>query len=136
MCDFRHRALRHHAQGVFEAERVFGTAIVNSDGKHVPTRILGEQHVWEDCGRIPTLADWLRAIKGEKWMLARSTAQSDRVTDEPAWRHNAPVQELQPVGVSSGRENLPQGDPRHGTDTASGYAAPAAPGDRLLTLRR
>ena len=33
MCDFRHRALRHHAQGVFEAERVFGTATVNSDGK-------------------------------------------------------------------------------------------------------
>ena len=80
MCDFRHRALRHHSQGIFECERVFGTAIVNSDGRHVPTRILGEQHVSEDLGRIPTLADWLRAIKGEKWMLVRSAAQ--RVTDE------------------------------------------------------
>jgi hypothetical protein len=23
--DFRHRALRHHAQGIFEAQRVFGS---------------------------------------------------------------------------------------------------------------
>jgi hypothetical protein len=30
-CDFRHRALRHHAQGVFEAERVFGMAVRNSE---------------------------------------------------------------------------------------------------------
>lgn len=30
-CDFRHRALRHHAEGIFECERVFGTTITNSD---------------------------------------------------------------------------------------------------------
>jgi hypothetical protein len=82
ICDFRHRALRHHAQGVFECERVFGAIIVNSDGKHVPTRILGEQHVWEDLGRIPTITDWLRGIRGERWMFARSAARSDHVTDE------------------------------------------------------
>lgn len=69
LSDFRHRALRHHAQGIFEAERVFGPTITNSLGKPIPTRILGEQHVREDCGRIPTLADWLGAIKGETWMF-------------------------------------------------------------------
>ncbi len=68
MCDYRHRALRHHAQGIFECERIFGTTVVNSDGKHVPTRLIGEQHVKEDCGFVPTLSDWLRAIKGEDWM--------------------------------------------------------------------
>ena len=31
--DFRHRALRHHAEGIFLAEKLFGVAIVNSDGK-------------------------------------------------------------------------------------------------------
>lgn len=66
--DFRHRALRHHAQGIFEAERVFGPTIPNSDGKLVPTRILGEQHVREDCGRIPNLADWFACIKPQPWM--------------------------------------------------------------------
>lgn len=69
-CDFRHRALRHHAQGIYEAERVFGTYIVNSDGKEVPVRLIGEQHVKEDLGFIPTLADWLRWIRPQKWMLA------------------------------------------------------------------
>jgi hypothetical protein len=68
MCDFRHRALRHHAQGIFEAEREFGPTITNSDGKRIPTRILAEQHVREDLGRIPTLADWLKCIKAEPWM--------------------------------------------------------------------
>lgn len=67
--DFRHRALRHHAQGCFEAERVFGPSVMNSDGKAVPTRYVAEQHIKEDCGgRIPTVADWFRNIKPETWM--------------------------------------------------------------------
>ena len=60
--DFRHRALRHHAEGIFLAEKLFGVAIVNSDGKQVPVRYLGEQHVREDLGRIPTAQDWLLQI--------------------------------------------------------------------------
>lgn len=68
LADFRHRALRHHAQGIFEAERVFGVTILNCDSKEVPVRLIAEQHVMEDCGRIPTLADWFRCIKPEPWM--------------------------------------------------------------------
>jgi len=67
--DFRHRALRHHSQGIFEAERVFGHSIKNSDGKEVMVRYIGEQHVKEDCGgRVPTVADWFRNIQPEAWM--------------------------------------------------------------------
>lgn len=67
--DFRHRALRHHSQGIFECERVFGLEIVNSDGRRVPVRYVAEQHIKEDCGgRIPTVADWFRNIKIESWM--------------------------------------------------------------------
>ena len=29
--DFRHRALRHHAEGIFLCERIFGVAITNSE---------------------------------------------------------------------------------------------------------
>jgi hypothetical protein len=66
---FRHRALRHHTQGIFEAERVFGLTITNSDGKEVPVRFIGEQHVKEDfSGKIPTVQDWLRGIPYEPWM--------------------------------------------------------------------
>lgn len=64
-----HRALRHHSQGVFEAERVFGRSIVNAAGRRVPVRFIGEQHVREDCRRIPSLSDWLRNIPLEPWMV-------------------------------------------------------------------
>ena len=68
-CDARHRALRHHSQGIFEAERVFGSFIVNSDGKKVPVRYIGEQHVKEDCGgRIPSIQDWFKEIPMKDWM--------------------------------------------------------------------
>lgn len=68
--DFRHRALRHHAHGIFECERVFGHTITNSNGREIPVRWIGEQHVIEDHGRIPTLQDWLSAIRPEPWMNA------------------------------------------------------------------
>ena len=72
-CDFRHRALRHHAEGIFECERVFGPTVTNSEGKPVPVRYIGEQHVMEDCGgRIPSLADWLSKITPEPWMARAS----------------------------------------------------------------
>jgi len=38
--------------------------------KRIPVRWIGEQHVQEDCGRIPTVADWLRCIVPERWMNA------------------------------------------------------------------
>ena len=48
--DFRHRALRHHAEGIFLCERIFGVAITNSEGKQVPVRYIGEQHVKRRSG--------------------------------------------------------------------------------------
>jgi len=68
--DFRHRALRHHSEGIFMAEHFFGVTITISDGKKVPVRALGEQHVKEDLGWIPTAADWLKMIKPDRWMGA------------------------------------------------------------------
>jgi hypothetical protein len=69
---FLHRALRHHAEGIFWAEEKFGKVITNSDGKIVPVRYVGELHTLEDCGKIPTLNDWLSRIQPAGWM-ARAT---------------------------------------------------------------
>lgn len=66
--DPRHRALRHHTQGIFECERVFGHAIRISTGRMIPVRWIGEQHVKEDCGFIPTMQDWFGNIKMQRWM--------------------------------------------------------------------
>jgi len=71
LADFRHRALRHHAEGIFLCEQIFGVSITNSDGKEIPVRYIGEQHVKEDLGRIPTVQDWLTQIKPERWMYGQ-----------------------------------------------------------------
>lgn len=68
MGDFRHRALRHHAHGIFECERVFNNTIRLYDGRVVPVRWIAEQHVREDCGCLPTLQDWLIHIAPQPWM--------------------------------------------------------------------
>lgn len=69
LADPRHRALRHHAEGIFMLECVFGATIVNADGRIVPVRLIGEQHVREDLGSIPSFADWARLIAPQTWML-------------------------------------------------------------------
>jgi uncharacterized protein DUF6915 len=69
--DFRHRALRHHSEGIFLAERIFGVAVRNSNGREVPVRYIGEQHVKEDLGHIPTVQDWLTQIRPERWMYGQ-----------------------------------------------------------------
>ncbi len=83
IADFRHRALRHHAEGCFAAEALFGTTITNSAGRHVPVRLIAEQHIVEDLGRIPSFADWVRYIKPEPWMGRLGTRLGDQPT-EPA----------------------------------------------------
>lgn len=68
--DNRHRALRHHAEGIFLCERIFGVVIKNSDGKMVSVRDIGEQHVLEDFGNkfIPTAQDYIQLMSFEDWM--------------------------------------------------------------------
>ena len=77
IADFRHRALRHHAEGCFAAQAVFGTTITNSAGRSVPVRLIAEQHIVEDLGRIPSFADWVRCIRPEPWMGRTGTLATD-----------------------------------------------------------
>jgi hypothetical protein len=60
-----------NAEGIFLAERLFGIAIVNSDGKRLPVRYVEEQHVREDLGRIPAAQDWLLQIRPQRWMCGQ-----------------------------------------------------------------
>lgn len=76
--DFRHRALRHHSEGIFLCERIFGLAISNSEGAPVPVRYIGAQHVREDLGRVPTAQDWLSQIRPQRWMYGQ------RLEDDPS----------------------------------------------------
>jgi len=66
--DPRHRALRHHAEGIFMCEKIFGPTLKLSNGLEIPTRWVGEQHVIEDLGRIPSMQDWFENITPQQWM--------------------------------------------------------------------
>jgi hypothetical protein len=56
-------------------EKIFGTTITLSIGRVIPTKWVGEQHEREDLGRIPSFADWVRAIRPEPWMGRATTLQ-------------------------------------------------------------
>ena len=42
IADFRHRALRHHAQGIWQSETILGPTLTLSTGRIIPTRWVGE----------------------------------------------------------------------------------------------
>lgn len=67
-----HRMFRHHSEGIFEMEKIFGSSFTNSDNKIVYIRYIGEQHVREDCnGYIPSAKEWIDGIKAStrpEWM--------------------------------------------------------------------
>ena len=51
-----------------DGEAIFGTMITLSTGRIIPTRWIGEQHVREDLGFIPSFADWANALRPKRWM--------------------------------------------------------------------
>lgn len=66
---FKHRAILHNSFGMLLAEQVFGDAITNSEGKLVEVRQIAYDHIFEDCGFVPTLDDWLQHLHAQPWMM-------------------------------------------------------------------
>lgn len=79
LADVRHRAILHSSFGIFILERVFGEYITNSDGKNVCVRDLGEEHVVEDLGTIPSMEKWLRNLPLEDWMFSATKQKVKKV---------------------------------------------------------
>jgi hypothetical protein len=63
LAHFTHRSINHHREGVREAVRLFGPAIVNADAAAVSVETLALQHLAEDMSIIPSAADWLRHLR-------------------------------------------------------------------------
>lgn len=61
--DATHRNVLHNAFGIFVCEQVFGVYLTLKTGKQVSVRDIGEQHVLDDLGFIPTLQDCMKGIK-------------------------------------------------------------------------
>lgn len=79
--DARHRSMRHHTEGIGWCIEKFGRYIkvVGPDGayRNISTRMIAEQHLIEDLGFLPTMADWLKCMKLESWMIKRAMARPD-----------------------------------------------------------
>ena len=78
LADMRHRAVLHNSFGIYLCEQVFGTYIVNSDGHKVQVRDIGEQHVLDDLGTIPSLKDFLQHMSMVEWFGGQRT-KKDKV---------------------------------------------------------
>ena len=72
MPDFRHRALAHHSEGISDTVAHFGDTITISTGAKIPVKAICERHIIEDLGQIPTLSDWLRQMRPQRWMSPSS----------------------------------------------------------------
>lgn len=79
--DVRHRAILHSTLGIYLCEQVYGPFITNSAGKEVSVRDLGEQHVLEDLGRIPTVGDYLQNMVLQPWMGGPSKKKQSEIVD-------------------------------------------------------
>ncbi len=79
IADMRHRAVLHNSFGIYLCEQVFGTNIRNSEGKLVSVRDVGEDHVLEDLGRIPSLAECLQTMPIEKMEVLGTRKQTRHI---------------------------------------------------------
>lgn len=68
--DMRHRAILHNAFGIFLCSQVFGEVRVNSAGREYSVRDIGEDHVIDDLGTIPTIHEVINCIdtKHLRWL--------------------------------------------------------------------
>ena len=107
--DARHRAILHSSFGIYLAQQVFGEVIIRkSDGKPVPTRMLGEQHILEDMGFIPTVQDWMKEMKLKSWMMRGARALSKELENAENSKESNPVGTLCEAHGTEG-ENVPMG---------------------------
>jgi hypothetical protein len=75
------------------AETIFRSTITLTTGRVIPVRWIGEQHVREDLGFIPSFADWIKAIRPEPWMgraLKLEGWASQPVSCDPADSNSQP----------------------------------------------
>jgi hypothetical protein len=81
IADMRHRAVLHNSFGIYLLAEVFGGHFKNSDGHIISVRDIGEDHVLEDLGSIPSLSDCLKTMPLEKMDLlgARGRKRTYRI---------------------------------------------------------
>jgi hypothetical protein len=97
-----HRMFLHQDFGVRCAERIFGLEAINSDGVRLKVADLGNDHLVEDVGRVPTIQDWLDRLPALDWVRspARISSYCDYREDPVAAakrRYGGPAEAYAPI---------------------------------------
>lgn len=83
--DFRHRALRHHNQGIKLAELIFGPSSIKIGGDpgtalfthaEIPVKEIGLQHMNEDFKDCPDYSKWYELIELQPWMKKKLSKEN------------------------------------------------------------
>jgi hypothetical protein len=95
VADMRHRAILHNSFGIYLAQQVFGMVRTNSDGREYSVRDIAEDHVLEDLGRIPDLAQVIKAIDTShlRWLGGLPQNKRTLVTKQPRQRQERKLPE-------------------------------------------
>jgi hypothetical protein len=80
--DMRHRAVYHHALGIYMCEDKFGQTFKNSEDRVISVRDIGEEHVLEDMGTIPTIQDYLSGMPMYAWLGGTKVTKQIWTTEE------------------------------------------------------
>lgn len=78
IADNRHRLIFHNAYAIAHIlPKIFNDTFINSDGKRVSTKDVGEQHCLEDFhGYIPSLQDYIENMQIKDWMSGKGKSPS------------------------------------------------------------
>ena len=77
--------------GIFQLEKMLGTLFTReSDGRVIPTRIIGENYVNGGYGQIPTLNQILEGVPQRSWMQVNAAALSFQFDEAQISNPNKP----------------------------------------------
>src|SRR5688572_27883087 len=88
VADVRHRALLHSSFGIYLLEQVFGKTFTNSQGRVIDVRDIGEQHVMDALGEIPSDEHYFMSFDCLWWFggtKRKSSTNSIKGTNGPVF---------------------------------------------------
>lgn len=105
--DFRHRAMRHHRQGVL---RCSNEVVINGVSQN-DVFAVAEQHVREDCGgQLPEITEWLEHFQCKKLgKLAANVMSTEEINESCARRFKAHAGDFSEINGWIDGHNDPEG---------------------------
>lgn len=100
--DWRHRAIRHHEEGILECMSIFGETLTNSAGQTISMLRIGQQHLIEDLGFLATARDWMEHFDAFSWEAFKEAKTRNRKEAVRAMEDKVPSRLLHSILSTEG----------------------------------